>query len=308
MTTKILIAVLAALSGAAFWFLAEGATVWSLGIISLWGFISLVIYLALLGLAFMFLSPRYTVGIIFLSALPMVYFLENKLLGVAIAAGLAILTFPPAIRIKKEMDFRLSFSAWDILRKGFPTFLTILALALAAFFYPQNNAMRFEDIIPESVFKTTLSVAKKSLPLSSVLPFDLPDPEKTVNEVLKEAISLEAGVDFKDIPQEEQERILAEARLQLARNFGVERVDGDDKVGDALYRGSIGFIEERFGAYRRYLPAVFALAVFAAFRTLFVFVGLLSIALVWIIIRILLYTGALAISERQVSQEFIEFK
>lgn len=83
---------------------------------------------------------------------------------------------------------------------------------------------------------------------------------------------------------------------------------GNGEVKGALYESSIDLLEERFGSYEHYLPAVFALAVFAALRTLFIFIGLAAIALAWVMIRILLYANILSLSRKEASQEYLEIK
>ena len=84
-------------------------------------------------------------------------------------------------------------------------------------------------------------------------------------------------------------------------------IEGNLRIGDVLYQGSIGIIEARFGAYKKYLPAIFALAVFAAFRTLFIMLGWISVAISWIAFKILLYAGVVKIFTRTMPQEYVEF-
>ena len=240
--TKILIAALTALSGIVFWSLASRATVSSFGLIPFWALADLIIFLALLGISFLFATPWQAMVLVLLSASPIVYLLDNKFLAVIIIGALALSAAYPATSIRKQVAFQLSFSVWDILHKGLPTFLTFLALSLAAFFYPQLGTITFQDIIPEPLFEK----------VAALLPFEVPS--------------------------------------------------------DALYRTSIDLLQERFRSYERYLPAVFALGVFAAFRTVFIAVGWASIAFAWLIIKMLLYAKVVAILARQVSQEYIEFK
>lgn len=253
-TYQIILSILVILTGAAFWFLVNGAA------ISVWGFlpafaaIDLIIFLALAGLSFIFLFPSRVALLLLISSVPILFFLENKLLALAIILLFSLLSFFPASWTRKEGQSRLRFSVTEVLGQGFGTFLTLLALTLAAFLYPQGKIVQFQDIIPESVFENTLEFSGRHLPLPFL---------------------------SSDLSREEK------------KNF---------------YQFSIEMLEERFGGYRRYLPAVFALAVFAALRTAFILFGFLAIAFGWLIIKILLYADVLAIKTREVVQDYIEFK
>ncbi|OGF51878.1 hypothetical protein A3I27_02315 [Candidatus Giovannonibacteria bacterium RIFCSPLOWO2_02_FULL_43_11b] len=238
---KILFLVLIVASGGYFWLLLSG-THPTFGLMSSLSAAVLVFFLGILGVSFILLEPNLTALSLFLSASPVLLFLENKYLALGIMLGLSILSFIPTRRIKKEIKSRITFSIREILHKGMPTFLTLMALSLAAFFYPIEGIRKFEDIIPESFFEKALTF----------LPFEVPS--------------------------------------------------------DALYRTSIDLLQERFRAYERYLPAVFAFAVFVAFRTLFIPLGWLGIAISWIAFKILLYAGVVKISTRPIPQEYIEFK
>ncbi len=239
---KLILSALVVASGGYFWFLLGGAYPPTLGLISSLSAVVLIFFLGMIGLAFILLEKNISALSIFLSASPTLLFLEDKYLALSIMLGSAILSFVPAVRIKKEIESRMIFSVGEILHKGMPAFLTIIALSLAAFFYPQLGAITFQDIIPESFFEKALAF----------LPFEVPR--------------------------------------------------------DALYKTSIDLLQERFRAYERYLPAVFIFVVFAAFRTLFILFGWISIAISWLAFKILLYAGILKISTRQMPQEYIEFK
>lgn len=304
---QLIISLLVIASGGGFWFLVDGTTITSLGFLPLFAIVDLAFFFAFLGLSFIFLRPRIAAFNVLISFLPVLFFLENKFLALGIILFSSFFTIFPARRIQIELSERLIFSIYDIIHKGLPTLLTVLALALAAFFYPNQDQRRFEDVIPENFFQKVMVASNKLLPLQKIFPFEIPDPNKTVDEVIMDSLRKEGGDTFFRLSKAEQEDVLREARKELSRNLKTETLPGDAKVGSFLYKSSIDVMEERFGAYKKYLPAVFVFTVFAALRTLFIFLGWTSIAISWIVYRILLYTGMIKLSKRQITQEFIEY-
>ncbi|OGF68590.1 hypothetical protein A3H65_03090 [Candidatus Giovannonibacteria bacterium RIFCSPLOWO2_02_FULL_45_14] len=303
---KIILSGLIIASGGYFWYLVGGTNP-IFGLISPFSAAVLVFFFGITGLSFILLGNNISALSIFLSAAPTLLFLENKYLALGIMFGSSILSFIPAGRIKKEIKSRMTFSVDELLRKGLPTFLTIMALSLAGFFYPEDGIRKFEDIIPKSAFEKVLTAAGKIPLAGKILPFDIPDPAKTVDEALITVIRSENAFIFDKLSQAEKSGILAQARAELAKNLGAEKIEGNLRIGDVLYQGSIGIIEARFGAYKKYLPAIFALAVFAAFRTLFIMLGWISVAISWIAFKILLYAGVVKIFTRTMPQEYVEF-
>lgn len=160
---KFLLSFLVISSGCLFWFILSGAYP-TFGLNSSALVIVLVFFFGATGLSFILLEQNESVINLILSASPVFLFLEDKYLAVGIMLGIAILGLVPSGRIKKEIKSRLTFSVGEILHKGFPFFLTIFALALAAFFYPRVGLVTIQDIIPESFFERTLAF----------LPFDAP--------------------------------------------------------------------------------------------------------------------------------------
>lgn len=77
---------------------------------------------------------------------------------------------------------------------------------------------------------------------------------------------------------------------------------------ELLYQNALGFFEARFGAYEKYLPAVFAFGTFIVLRTLFIVVGWMSMALAWLIFKLLLYSGTFVLATRPVAQEYLILK
>lgn len=304
---KVLLSILVVASGSAFWFLLSGAYP-TFGLISPTSAIVLVFFLAMLGVSFILLERNISALNLFLSASPMLLFLENKYLALGIMFGASILSFIPAGRIKKEIKSRTVFSVGEILQKGLPIFLTIFALSLAVFFYPEGGIKKFEDVIPKSVFEKALSISGKIPLMDKILPFSIPDPSKTVDEILVGVIRTENALTFDKLSPGQKGGILAQAKAELAKNLGIDNIEGRAKIGDVLYQGSIKTIEARFGAYKKYLPAVFAFAVFVAFRTLFIPLSWISIAISWIAFKILLYARVAKISKRLIPQEYIEFE
>lgn len=304
---QIIFSGLAAISEALFWFLAGAASVSELGTLQLFAGMDLIIFFIVLGLSFLF-SPVWLTSIaILLGGIPIIFALKNFSASVGIIFLLSILSLIPAWLIQREISIRKNFSVWYNLYRGFPAFFTILSLTFALYFYSLGGAGTFEEIIPQSLFEKALMGVGKVSFVNSLLPFKIPNPDQTVDQALEDQIRSKYGKDFARIPSLEREVLLSEARNTLARNLGLEKIDGHSKVGAIFYKESVQLLEEKFESYKIYLPLAFAIAVFAAFRTSFIFAGWLAVALCWIIYKILLYTRVVALVKREVSQEYIKF-
>ncbi|MBI2024230.1 hypothetical protein HYT00_02495 [Candidatus Giovannonibacteria bacterium] len=304
---QLIFAGLAAISEAVFWYLTGAASASEFGTIQFLAGISLMTFFVFIGLSFLFSSVSWILFAVFAGALPILFSLDDVSTSIGIIIILSVLSLIPAWLIKREIGIRRNFSVWYNLYRGFPLFLTLLSLSLALYFYSSEKAQTFEEIIPQSLFEKALGAAGKISLINSFLPFNIPNPNKTVNEALIEQIRLRSGEDLTKYSVVEREIILSEARNILARNLEVKNIDGNAKVGTIFYRESIKLLEEKFESYRMYLPLAFALAVFAAFRTSFIFAGWLAVALCWIIYKILLYTRVVELTKREVPHEYIEF-
>lgn len=75
-----------------------------------------------------------------------------------------------------------------------------------------------------------------------------------------------------------------------------------------LYDFLIKTLEERFGAFKSYLPFVYSLGIFAVSRSVFALAGWASIAFAWILVKLGRSAGILVFDRRQLSQEYLRLK
>lgn len=229
-------------SGGALWFLFDEVVS-----PSPYALADLTLFTSLLGLGFLLLPAWLPVILIFISFLPVTIFMDDILLAAALLAFFPILTLIPAFMVKSEILSRVNFSVPGLLRRGLPTFLSLMAIALAVFFYPGDREITFENIIPRNIFDNVISVTEEIIGAKGSLPREL------------------------------------------------------------VYQSTLDLLQARFGAYEKYLPAVFAFGIFALFRTLFIVLGWVSISLALFIFKFLVWTGMVVVSRRPASQEYISF-
>ncbi|MBI4059522.1 hypothetical protein HY406_00480 [Candidatus Giovannonibacteria bacterium] len=302
--SQFILALLTVIAGAAFWFSLQGAVVAGEGPLLFWALAIFSLHLAFLGLSFL-LSPVWLPSAaVFLSGLAMLFFFELSSRSFLFILALSFLTLLPALRVRREAEARLTLSLVPVLRKGIPLFLTFAAFGFAVFLYPAEGVVGFKDILPERVFEQAFGLIGKSIPFDFVLPFPVPDLNKTVDEAILASLPKELGVDLSQILKPERERLLAEARAQLSKSLGV-KIKGDIKVGEALYAYLIQSAEERFGGFKKYLPAVYTLGIFVILRSLAVIIGWASVLIAWLLVTLGLGAGILAFDERSLTQRYL---
>ena len=306
--SEAVLVILIILSGACFWFFARGASLgpeagfWS------WAALALALSLAFLGLGF-FLLPFWLVSLaVFFSASPLFFLFPKEAYAYGfLAAGVSLAAIPATWRARREAEARLKFSVGAVLRKSLPFFLTIVSVLLAAAFYPRGYSLGFPEIIPKSFFERSLGIAGRTLPFEAVLPFPVPDLNKTVDEVLLETLGSELGVSLSRIARPEREALLNQARSELSKNLGIS-FKGSIKISDLLYDFLIQTLEARFGAFKAYLPFVYSLGVFAVSRSVFAVAGWVSIVFAWILVKLGMLAGVLVFDRRPLSQEYLRLK
>ncbi len=306
-TSQLVLALLVVVTGAVFWFLLKGAVADPRGLFLFWALVAFSMHLAFLGLSFL-LSPVWLPSAaVFLSGLLMLFFFELTPRSFLFILALSFLTSLPALRVRRESEARLKFSLVPILRKGLPLFLTFAALGLAVFLYPAEGSVGFKDILPERVFEEASGLIGKNIPLDFVLPFPVPDLNKTVDEAILSSLPKELGINLNQILRPERERLLAEARAQISKTFGI-KIKGDIKVGEALYSYLIQSAEERFGSFKKYLPAVYTLGIFVLLRSLGIIMGWAGVLIAWLLVKLGLGSGLLVFDERPLTQQYLRLK
>ena len=194
-----------------------------------------------------------------------------------------------------------------MLRQGLPLFLTLLAVFLAVFFYPRSGELTFSRILPQNIFESVFGLVGKTIPFEAALPFPVPDLNKTVDDTILATLGEELGVPLSQILKPERERLLAEARSELSKALGI-KVQGSARIGDILYPYLIGAMEKNFGAYKKYLPALFSFGIFVLARSFFIILGWVSMIFAGLLVKLGLTAGAFVFDRRELTQEYLRLK
>ena len=180
-------------------------------------------------------------------------YLGNAAIGLGLILIFSALSFLPAILVKRENRLRLSSSVIPSLRKGIPLFLTFLAIFIAISVSLERSTVSFEDIIGRDLFDTGFRFFRTWTNRTDLLPFPIPDPDRTVDEAILDSIFNSPGQSdlATAIPSQEIDEILRQSRRELSEALGVE-VRGDMKVGDVLYPYSVSEAEKTFEPLKNY--------------------------------------------------------
>lgn len=211
---------------------------------------------------------------------------EGAILG-ALAFSL-ILTAFAVEHIRKEYAHSLGFSLGRIARSGLPTYFTAASLVIAAFslvyLSPEKS---FTVLFPKSV----IAVSLRALPAGGALNLPSIDPEATVDDFLSALVRerlKSQGIDLSSFSEKEIAEALADQRLALSRQYGVE-LSGREKVADVFYRSVTQYIRDLLGPYEYYLPFASALAFFLSFKTLTIPLYYLTLFLAFLLIKLMLW-------------------
>lgn len=218
------------------------------------------------------------VALFFLKVNPWIY------LGMFFVLGCAVFGWH---QIQKERSSIPVFRISRILGTGLPLFLTALSLGISLFYYNSYQSTGPVVLVPRQTFNFFLPYGLKATKGIFSPGFAI-DPDSRVNDLLLTLIKNEAGnhINLDSLSPSQTNTILAEERKSFSRELGVS-IRGDEKVRDLFYEVAEKKAENLAGPYTNYIPLVFAIGVFFAFKAL-------SWPVYWLIIAIcgiLLWAG-----------------
>ena len=161
--------------------------------------------------------------------------------------------------------------------------------------------------MPQNIFESVFGLVGKTIPFEAALPFPVPDLNKTVDDTILATLGEELGVPLSQILKPERERLLAEARSELSKALGI-KVQGSARIGGILYPYLIGAMEKNFGAYKKYLPALFSFGIFVLARSFFIILGWVSMIFAGLLVKLGLTAGAFVFDRRELTQEYLRLK
>lgn len=216
--------------------------------------------------------------------------LEPELIVVVVLIASILFLVWAAHRIRKEFILSTGFSVTKIAKAGLPSYFTIMSLIIATFYLStarSDEEKAISDLFPKSAFN--FIVQRASGPLAQALGIPSLDPEMKVNEIIRTLLGQELasqGVDISQIPPRELTRLEKEQREALIRQYGFQ-LTGDEKFSDIFYNQIVNRMKDLLGPYSIYLPLVSAVAFFLAFKTLSLPFYYVTLAFLFLLIRLL---------------------
>ena len=202
----------------------------------------------------------------------------------------AIITAFGVHKIRREFFLSVGFSVSKIAKSGMALYFTVAALTIS-FLYAgalsQKNALA--TILPKPAFDFTLHHLLNSEFARSAAGITQMRKDATADELL-EMLAREQlkkqGIDPLRIPPAEVARLRAGLHEEIARQYGIA-FQGNEKVQDIFYTAVAQRADELLGPYRAYLPLVSALAFFFALKALTLPISLMSLAVMFVLIKAL---------------------
>ncbi len=238
------------------------------------------------------------------------FFLLSASAAVLAVAALAVLvSFLAVHRIRREVALGAAFNALQFLRSHLPLYFTAVSLVIAMFYFSaldDERALRF--ILPRPAFHVVLEfLVSEESPAASFLGggFTL-SPDMTVDEFLGAALEAQLkkeGIAPAAIAPTEWRRLIALERSALEKEYGIAARDGGERIEDVFYRTAILQLRSLLGPYESFLIPASALAFFFAFK-LFTFpLYLVTLALVFFLVKALVAAKVLTRTTEQVTVE-----
>lgn len=285
------------LTGWAFWFglrayFLSGITVSTLGLaytpVLLVVIALLLLFLILYGVS-VALIPSQSIWNLSWILISIGGFLVAPTLLTGIAAMLLAIVGPiMRYRGRQSLRYGIGKNLYIPLRNAFPTMLTVLALFIALLFPALEPRVpgSLEVIIPEQLFLGALRLTDNTI--SEQLPaFDADAP---FGEYALEFAASELNVDPESFTQGQKIQIIAEAKRNLEKKLDIV-IDIERTLGEILYTGGIGRLNQATAPYIRFFPYVTAIGLFLLLRFAFFFVRILVVLFSAALIKLLIKSG-----------------
>jgi len=172
-----------------------------------------------------------------------------------------------------------------VLRQGLPLFFTAVAVMISVFYFSGIAISEPQTFVPKAAFELTIPY------LEGVLQNILPGfkASLSVNELLRKNAEeqLEGELGLKSVPEEQLKKLVEEQRRALEQGLGL-KISGEERAGDLIYSLANQKAEDFLGPYKRYIPYLSAFGFFLAIKVLTFPLYLISLALVWLTVKLLL--------------------
>lgn len=274
----------------------------------------IVLYASLFGFYLLFArqaSLRYTLPAISLGALALTLGVNQFVLE---GLALAILFISIAAWTSEyEYQNSVSFAPRRVVSRSLKFFFTALAILFAFAYYgdTHTSAHSVNQLLPRNVFEISLKAAQA--PLSRMLPGFT--AESTVDDILIAMATQESAqvvaprpisrAQLSAMVKQNRTQILRELERQLGIDLDIARIKGTEKISDVLYDVSVAKAEEYLRSYIGYLPIIIAVSYFLALKTVSIVVYFISIAVILIALKALMWFGVVHKDTTMVAKEVI---
>lgn len=211
--------------------------------------------------------------------------------------------------IEREISFKISLG--KIFRVGLPIFFTGLALLISSFYYFFNiNEVKngqFEVLQESQGFALVGDLVLEAVvgPDIKNLSFKL-----SVDDFITQIIKQKSGLDENFLGDERFSGALKQGvegfKQEINQTYGLD-LRGDETVASVIRIFINDKIKSAFGPYQKYIPLVFAIAMFLALKAVsFIYVWLV-IFFSWLLYRLLLALRIIRIGKEMAEKEAIIF-
>lgn len=257
-------------------------------------------------------SKRLSLAFSLAAILPSLLFFWNRpyILSLCLLAGL--LFFIAHSHGLREKDASFKISIRKIFSASLPTFFMGLAILISVFYYLGNvNLLEEGRFRPFGENKATGAVGNFILdvvmgPEAKNLSLDL-----SVDDFIFQMLVQQQQIDAKTLSdkrvRQQLDRQITSFKQQLQQDYGLE-LTGQERVSAVINVFINDKIKSLFGPQQKYLPLVFAIAIFLVLRTLAFLYVWVTMVFVWAAYKLLLKFGIAAVEKKMTEKEAILIK
>ncbi|MBI3630937.1 MAG: hypothetical protein HY221_01195 [Candidatus Sungbacteria bacterium] len=213
-------------------------------------------------------------------------------------------------KIRQEFLLSVGFSVSKTVKSGLALYFTVASLTLTLFYvHALNDKSALSALLPQPAFDFTLQYFFNSPFARSLTGLPQVRQDITANEFLDVLISQQLksqGLESVNVPASERTHLREVERRQIARQYGIT-LKGNERMLNVFYDVVAQRAVDLLGPYRRYLPLLSGIAFFFAFKALTVAAYLISLLIIFLLIRIFLFVKILRRTTEHIQVERITF-
>jgi len=211
-------------------------------------------------------------------------------------------------KIRREFSLSVGFSVSKTVKSGLSLYFTVACLAISLFYSTTlNQKNSLAAFLPKPAFDFTLYHFLNSRFAESIT--GLPDVRRDITadellDMLARRQLEQQGIPGVKISAADLARLHKVEHDEISRQYGIT-FRGNEKVQDIFYTVVAERADELMGPYRAYLPLVSSLAFFFALKALTLPVYLVSLVVIFLLIKGLLFAKILKRAHEQIDVERI---